>query len=146
MTVADREDDPVTSSTTTASRSGGARRVATGPLRAVQVTAVLAVVVLAWQFVTAGQLLPRGGPLELHAAGAIGLHVLLGLLAVAAILVGRAAHGPWWPAVLAVLVFLLSFVQAYVGSHGPLAVHVPCALVVTVGTVWLAAWSLTPRS
>ncbi|WP_433025659.1 hypothetical protein [Actinomycetospora sp. CA-053990] len=136
----------MTSSTTAATRPGRARRAATGPLRAVQVTAVLAVVVLAWQFVTAGELLPRGGPVELHAAGAIALHVVLGLLAIAAILLGRAARGPWWPAVLAVLVFLLSFVQAYVGSHGPLAVHVPCALVVTVGTVWLAAWSLTPRS
>jgi len=133
----------VTSSTATASRPRAARRAGAGPLRAVQVTAVLGVVVLAWQFVTAGQLLPRGGPLELHAAGAIALHVVLGLLAVAAILYGRSARGPWWPAVLAVLLFLLSFVQAYVGSHGPLAVHVPCALVLTVGTVWLAAWSLT---
>ena len=136
----------MTSSTTAATRPGRARP---GCHRTVAGRAghrALAVVVLAWQFVTAGELLPRGGPVELHATGAIALHVVLGLLAIAAIQLAGAARGPWWPAVLAVLVFLLSFVQAYVGSNGPLAVHVPCALVVTVGTVWLAAWSRTPRS
>ncbi|GAA4915969.1 hypothetical protein EV188_104433 [Actinomycetospora succinea] len=115
----------------------------TGPRRAVQVTGVLAVLVLLWQFVTAGMLLPRGGPLDLHAAGAIALHVASGLLAIAAVFYARAARGPWWPAVVAAVVFVLGFVQAYAGEVGNLALHVPCAVVLTIGTVWVAAWSFT---
>ena len=47
----------------------------------------------------------------------------------------------WWPAALAAAVFVLTFVQAALGSSGPITTHVPLALVVTVGVVWLAAWS-----
>ena len=36
---------------------------------------------------------------------------------------------------------MLTFVQAWLGSHDAVAVHVPLALVVTAGTVWLTAWS-----
>jgi hypothetical protein len=115
-----------------------------GLLRTVQVLALLAVLNLVCQYVTAGQILPRGGPaIGLHATGAIVLHVVTGVLALAAILYGRAERGPWWPAVLAVVVFVLSFVQAYFGDEGNLEVHVPGALVLTVGIVWLAAWSFT---
>jgi hypothetical protein len=134
----------MTSPSTHAAAHTPAPTATTGPRRAVQVTALLAVVVLVWQFVTAGMLLPRGGPLDLHAAGAIALHVASGLLAIAAVLHGRAARGPWWPAVVAVVVFVLGFVQAYAGEHGNMALHVPCALVLTLGTVWVAAWSFTP--
>ncbi|GLZ47773.1 hypothetical protein Acsp06_39580 [Actinomycetospora sp. NBRC 106375] len=123
--------------------AAAAPRAVAAPLTAVRITAVLSVIVLAWQFVTAGALLPRGGPIGLHATGAIVLHVVLGLLAIAAILWSRAARGPWWPAVLAVVVFVLSFAQAYAGEHGILALHVPCAMLLTVGTVWVAAWSFT---
>jgi uncharacterized membrane protein len=115
-----------------------------GLLRTVQVLAVLAVLNLVCQYVTAGQILPRGGPaVGLHATGAIVLHVVTGVLALAAILYTRAERGPWWPPVLAVVVFVLSFVQAYFGDEGNLKVHVPGALVLTVGIVWLAAWSFT---
>jgi hypothetical protein len=113
-------------------------------LRAVQVISVLAVLNLVCQYVTAGQILPRGGPLEgLHATGAVVLHVVTGLLALAAIAYGRAQRGPWWPAVLAVVVFVLSFVQAYYGDHTNLKIHVPGAMVLTVGIVWITAWSFT---
>ncbi|TCK24470.1 hypothetical protein [Pseudonocardia endophytica] len=111
------------------------------PVRALQATTTLVLLVLAWQFVTAGQMIPRGGPEELHAAGAIVLHVASGLAVVAAFLLNRTARGPWWPTVLTAVVFVLTFVQAYTGSHGVLAVHVPCAIVLTVGSVWVAAWS-----
>jgi hypothetical protein len=114
-----------------------------GTLRALQVTAVLAVLNLLCQFVTAGQLFGRGGPEGLHAAGAIVLHVVTGLLVVAAVLHARSSAAPRWPAVLAVVVFVLTFVQAWFGSRSTLAVHVPGAMILTVGTVWLAAWSLT---
>ena len=113
------------------------------PVRALRATTTLVLAVLAWQFVTAGQMIPRGGPVELHAAGAIVLHVVSGLAMVAAFALGRAARGPWWPTVLAAVVFVLTFVQAWTGSHGVLAVHVPCAIVLTAGTVWIAAWSWT---
>jgi hypothetical protein len=122
----------------------GPRRAAGGPLIGVQVTAVLSVLVLAWQFVTAGALLPRGGPIGLHATGAIVLHVVLGLLTVAAVLWARSARGPWWPAVVAAVVFVLSFLQAYAGEHGILTLHVPCAMLLTLGTVWVTAWSFGP--
>jgi hypothetical protein len=122
----------------------GAASSSTGLLRAVQVTTVLAVLNLVLQYVTAGQILPRGGPaVGVHAAGAIALHVVTGVLALAAILHARAERGPWWPPVVAVLVFVCTFVQAYFGDEGNLKVHVPGALVLTVGIVWLTAWSFT---
>ena len=115
----------------------------TGTLRALRVTAVLSVLTLLFQFVTAGQLFGRGGPEDLHGAGAIVLHVVTGLLTVAAVLHACSTSGPWWPAVLAAVVFVLTFVQAWFGSGATLAIHVPGAMILTVGTVWLAAWSLT---
>jgi predicted membrane protein len=78
-----------------------------------------------------------------HATGAIVLHVVTGLLTVAAVLYARADRGPWWPAAVAAVVFVLSFVQAYFGEHTNLAIHVPGALVLTVGIVWVTAWSFT---
>ena len=120
-----------------------ASRSTSAVLRAVQVTAVLSVLILVCQYVTAGQLFPRGGPVGIHATGAIVLHVVTGLLTVAAILYGREHRGPWWPAVLAAVVFVLSFVQAYFGEHTNLALHVPGALLLTAGIVWIAGWSFT---
>lgn len=137
----------MTHSTRSASTIDHGPRAAAGPspttLRAVQVLAVLSVLNLVCQYVTAGQLFPRGGPLGLHATGAIVLHVVTGLLTVAALLHARVDRGPWWPAVVAAVVFVLSFVQAYYGDHTNLAVHVPGALVLTVGIVWVTAWSFT---
>lgn len=112
-------------------------------LRTLQVASVLTVANVAVLFVTAGEMLPRGGPVQIHAAGAIVLHVLTGVVAVAAIAWFRPLGGPLWPALLATLVFGASFVQAYFGAWNSLAVHIPGALLLTVGAVWLAAWSLT---
>ena len=133
------------STTSTSTIESGARTgsSATGLLRAVQVTAVLSLLNLVCQYVTAGQLFPRGGPLAIHSVGAVVLHVVTGLLTVAAVLYGRAHAGPWWPAVLAAVVFVLSLVQAYYGEHTNLAIHVPGALVLTIGIVWITAWSFT---
>ena len=109
-------------------------------LRPVQAAAVLSVLVLFWQFVSAGRMLVGEDAGGGHGAGAIGLHVTAGLLLVATVLHGRRTR-VWWPAALAAAVFLLTFVQAWLGSHDAVAVHVPLALVVTAGTVWLTAWS-----
>ena len=137
----------MTHSTQAASATGHGSRTAGGGLsllRAVQVTAVLALLNLVLQYVTAGQILPRGGPaFGVHATGAIVLHVVTGALALTAILYARAERGPWWPPVVAALVFVCSFVQAWFGDEGNLKAHVPGAMVLTVGIVWLTAWSFT---
>ncbi|MDD7938022.1 hypothetical protein PHK61_06270 [Actinomycetospora lutea] len=124
----------------TASRRAGA---APAVLTALRVTATLTVVVLLWQFVTAGGFVaqPGGDAAEAaHATGAIVLHVVAGLTMLAAAVLWRAGAA-LWPTVLAAVVFALTFVQAYVGSHGPLSVHIPGAMVLTVGAVVVAAWS-----
>src|SRR3954452_8562473 len=99
----------------------------TSLVTALRVTAALTVVVLAWQFVTAGRLVrPSGaGPaLDLHSAGAIALHVVPGLSMIAAAMVWRAGAA-LWPTVVAALVFVLSFVQACLGDDETIYLHVP---------------------
>jgi hypothetical protein len=121
-------------------------RTAAPALTALRVLAVLTVLALLWQFVTAGGFVgqPGGeGAEAAHATGAIVLHVVSGLTTVVAALLWRGGAAAW-PTVVAALVFVLSFVQAYVGSHGPLLVHVPGAMVLTLGSVLVAAWSLRP--
>jgi predicted anti-sigma-YlaC factor YlaD len=109
-------------------------------LRPVQAAAVLSVLVLLWQFLSAGRILVGEDAVGGHGAGAIALHVTTGLLLAATVLLGRRTR-VWWPAALAAAVFVLTFVQAALGSSGSITTHVPLALVVTVGVVWLAAWS-----
>ncbi len=109
-------------------------------LRPVQAAAVLSVLVLLWQFLSAGRILVGEDAVGGHGAGAIALHVTTGLLLAATVLLGRRTR-VWWPAALAAAVFVLTFVQAALGSSGSITTHVPLALVVTVGVVWLTAWS-----
>lgn len=123
-----------------------ASRAASTTLRALQVVATLAVLNLVFQFVTAGQLFPRGGPLELHSWGAVVLHVLTGLTVVAAGLHARHTGTAAWPAVLAAVVFVLTFVQAYYGDRDTLWIHVPGAIVLTIGSVWVLAWAFAPAA
>ena len=117
---------------------------ATTMLRLVQVFAVLSVLNLVLQFVTAGELFGREeGPEGLHSAGAIALHVFTGLLTIAAGLYWNATRGPIWPTILAAVTFVLSFVQAYFGGRSTLYIHIPGSLVLTVGAVWVLAWSFS---
>ena len=109
-------------------------------LRPVQAAAALSVLVLLWQFLSAGRILVGEDAIGGHGAGAIALHVTTGLLLAATVLLGRRTR-VWWPAALAATVFVLTFVQAALGSSSSITTHVPLALVVTVGVVWLAAWS-----
>jgi hypothetical protein len=124
----------------------GRRTAAPAVVTALRVLSVLTVVVIVWQFVTAGSLVGGGSGGEAaegaHGAGAIVLHVVSGLTMVAAALVWRGGAA-LWPLVVAALVFALSFLQAYLGSYGPISVHVPGAMVLTVGAVLVAAWSFT---
>ncbi len=129
--------------TTPTDASAASRPLLTG----LKVTAGLAVLVVLWQFVTAGQLFGQGGgPEEAHAAGAIVLHVVSGLAAIAAVLLWRRAAVPTWTAALAVVVFGFGFLQAALGGFQTLYVHVPGAMILTAGTVWLAVAVLRRRA
>ncbi len=109
-----------------------------GPLvTALTVFAALAVLAVLSQFITAGQLFPSGGPQEAHAAGAIVLHVVSGLAAVAAVVLWRQGVVGVGLAALAVVVFGFGFLQAALGGYESLYVHVPGAMILTAGVVWL---------
>lgn len=114
----------------------------TRTLTVLQVLAVLSLLSLAFQFVTAGELVshPNASP-DIHGAGAIILHIITGLTTVAAAVHWRKRRTSLWPTAIAALVFVLSFVQAAIGDSGAMWAHVPGALVLTVGAVWVAAWS-----
>ncbi|RBY78357.1 hypothetical protein DQ238_12905 [Geodermatophilus sp. TF02-6] len=114
-------------------------------VRLAQAAAVLCVLVLLWQFVSAGRLLSGEDATGGHGAGAVALHVTAGLLLLATALEGRRTR-VWWPAELAAVVFALTFVQAALGSAGEMAAHVPTALVLSAGTVWLTAWAFRPAT
>jgi hypothetical protein len=116
----------------------GARSATT--IRAVQVAAVLSVLVLLWQGATAGRYLSEGTGYDLHKYGAVAVHGAT-LLLVAATFLHARAGGPRWPVVVSALVFVCTFVQAAVGHAQNLSAHVPGALVLTVGTVWVTAWA-----
>jgi len=111
-----------------------------GTMRAVQAGAVLSVVVLLWQFATAGQLVSESDARDAHGAGAIALHVVNALLVAATLLHARGG-GARWPVVVAAAVFVAGFVQAAIGDAGNMGAHVPGSLVLAVGTVWVTAWA-----
>ncbi len=113
------------------------------PLSVVQALVTLTVLSELFQFITAGQLFPDGGPEEVHAGGAIVLHVVSGLAAIALYLRHRAEGGRLWPVVLGAVVFVASFVQAATGGREHLAIHVPGAMILTAGSVWLMTWAFT---
>jgi len=112
--------------------------------RALQAAAALSLLAVGWQFVTAGQLVGTGQGLDLHGAGAVALHVTTGLAALAAALDLRGGGRPR-VAALAVVLFGLTFLQAWSGDHAPLTVHVPLSLSVVVGAVVLLVVALVPR-
>ncbi|WP_222192589.1 hypothetical protein [Modestobacter italicus] len=113
-------------------------------IRAVRAAAVVSVVVLLWQFATAGQVMSEADAMDAHGAGAIALHVA-GALLVAATLLHARAGGARWPVVVAGAVFVAGFVQAAIGDAGDMAAHVPGSLVLAVGTVWVTAWAFQRR-
>ncbi|GAB3270573.1 hypothetical protein [Arthrobacter pigmenti] len=127
-------------------RETGARRnrPATATLRALQVAAVASLLAVVYQFVTAGKVFSGSmAALDLHGAGAIAVHVIFGLTSVAAAAHWRIRQAPVWPAVVAAVVFVLSFAQAYLGTGQTLWAHVPGALVLTIGVVWVTSWSFS---
>lgn len=137
--------------TFTPTRSDTGRTRAPAALWTLRVASALTVITLLALFGTAGTLVAPGSDHaleEVHGSAAILLHVVTGVAAVAAVVVRLQAERTvsWWPATLAVVVCAATFLQASLGSGSTLAAHVVGALVVTVGAVWLMAWSfLTGR-
>ena len=117
---------------------------ATPLLRVLQAFAGLAVVNVLVQFLTAGQLVSGGEAEQAHGTGAIVLHVLSGIAAIAAVVLWRQDRATLGLAVLAVVVFGYTFVQAALGEYASLAVHVPGAMILTAGVVWLLIASFRP--
>ncbi|SDS95713.1 hypothetical protein SAMN04488543_2719 [Friedmanniella luteola] len=114
-------------------------------VRLYQLFSVLTALLVLVQFLTAGQLFPQGGPEQLHAAGAIVLHVVSGLAVVAAFVLWRTGGMTTAQAALPVVVFAFTFVQAATGGRTNLAVHVPGAMILTAGAVWQLVTALRPR-
>ncbi|WP_017573515.1 hypothetical protein [Nocardiopsis halotolerans] len=119
----------------------------TGPLWAVRVAVVLHLAALLWEGATAGQLVTfNTDALPLHYYGAFGVHVMAGLQVVAAAWYwqgsGRVGGAPRLLLAASLLAFALGFLQAALGTYGPLQVHVPLALALTGVAVWSAvlAW------
>lgn len=115
-----------------------------GLVTALRVTSALAVLILVVQGVTAGELIGGNHAAEMvHGLGAYGVHVFTGLALIATVLLVRTTRGPWWPAVLAAVVFVLTFVQALIGDLGVMVVHVPLAMLLLAGAAWVLVWSIT---
>ena len=129
-------------STDTASSGSLSASATARPMLALRWLALLSTLNVLCQGITAGEVLMKNHTaLEFHAGGAILLHVLTGLAAIAAGLHWRASRGSLWPTVLAVVVFVATFVQAEFGHGRTLYIHVPLALLILLGTTWLTAWA-----
>lgn len=98
---------------------------------------------LGFLFVSAGLFVQDSRGLGVHGLAAIGIHVTSGFLAVTLILFARATKTGLVPAVLAVALFGLTFLQALLGSAMTLTQHVSGALVLTVMATWLTAWAFS---
>jgi hypothetical protein len=128
-------------------RSLTADTTRTKPLvTALRVATLLAVLAILWQGATAGGILMHASrSLALHEAGAIAVHVLTAATALAAIAFWRTAHGSPRFAVLAVVVFVASFVQASLGDDETMWAHVPGALLLMLGSAALLVWAWLPK-
>src|SRR4051812_16328439 len=88
-------------------------------LLGLRVTATLQAALVLMQGITAGQLVALNGQaLDLHGAGAIGVHIAAALQTAAAFLFWRASRGPLWPTVVSALALVLGFIQAALGEAG----------------------------
>lgn len=113
-----------------------------GVLQALRVVSTASVLFIVLQGLSAGAILSRSRmAISLHFGGAIVVHVLTGLTAVAAFLLMRQRQTPRWPTAVAAAVFVVGFAQAAIGEAGILAVHVPLAMLLLIGAVMVMGWS-----
>jgi len=116
--------------------------MAVATLTAVRVAAVLTLLSILYQFISAGQLLSGHKMAQsLHGDGAIALHVITGFTAITLLIHWRVQHTNRWPWMVMVVVFGLTFVQAKLGDSDILWAHVPGAFLLTFGAIWVAAWT-----
>jgi len=120
------------------------RRVGpSGLLTLVRIAALLSTLNLLYQGVTAGEILMDSHQArELHAAGAVALHLLTGLTLVATALLAQRTRAHLWAAVVSALVFVATFVQASYGNADTLYIHVPLALAIVLGAAAVLTWAL----
>lgn len=111
------------------------------PLTALRVTVLLHLAALLWEGATAGQLVTfNTDALPLHYFGAFGVHVAAGAQFLAAAwLWSRARRAALGLAVLSLVAFGLGFLQAALGTYGPLQAHVPLAVLLMALVAWTAA-------
>jgi hypothetical protein len=126
-------------------RTESSRTESGSTLQWLRLASLASLLALLWQFVSAGQLVSGGDSTAPHAIGAGALHVTTGLTLVAAVLHWRRNRSATLVLGWAAAVFVLTFLQAWLGSAGNLAVHVPVAMVLTVGVVWLPILALRAR-
>ncbi|MGJ9407458.1 hypothetical protein ACHABQ_14190 [Nesterenkonia aurantiaca] len=98
---------------------------------------------LGFLFASAGLVVQDFRGLGVHGLAAIGIHLTSGFLAVTLILFVRLTKTGLVPAITAVALFGLTFLQALLGSAMTLTQHVSGALVLTVMATWLTAWAFS---
>ena len=117
-----------------------------GVLLALRVVSLLTCLTVLYQATTTGEIFMRNEVRgKLDAYQAVAMYVLTGLTMIAAFVHRRVGAAPWWPSVVAAVVFALSFVLALVGQQSGLYVHVPLALALMIGATVVATWALTAR-
>lgn len=110
----------------------------------VRVAAVLAALSILWQGFSASSVIVSGDPaLGPHETGAVVVHVATGLLAVAAAAHWWATRRAVWPAVVSVVIFAATFVEASLGHGRTLWVHVPLALLIMLGVGAVVLWAFS---
>lgn len=107
--------------------------------------ALLSLTAVAVLFISAGQLVQHTQGLDVHGSAAIALHISTGVLAVGLVVRSVLARSGGWAGAWAVVLFVLSFAQAALGSYMNLAEHIAGSLVIAVLCAWLAAWCFTRR-
>jgi hypothetical protein len=114
----------------------GSRTSASIILPVLRTVAVLAVLSILWQGYSASNVIVTGdAALGPHEIGAVVAHVATGLLALCTALLWWTSRGPVWPTALSAVVFVATFVEASLGHGRTLWIHVPLALLITMGTV-----------
>jgi heme A synthase len=112
-------------------------------LTLVRIGASLSTLNLLYQGGTAGEILMQSHQArELHAAGAVALHLLTGLTLVATALLWLRTRDHLWAAAVSALVFIATFVQAAYGQADTLYIHVPLALAILLGAAAVLTWAL----
>jgi hypothetical protein len=79
--------------------------------------------------------------LGVHSANGIGLVLLMWLPFLASVLHWLAGRGPWWPAIVTLLLALATPIQLGMGFARFLGVHVALGVTLVAGTCGVAVWS-----